>query len=36
MTRDELAQQAKNADISGTSGLSKDALQSKVQREADS
>jgi glycine/D-amino acid oxidase-like deaminating enzyme len=35
MTRDGLAQQAKNADISGTSGLAKDALESKVQRRAD-
>jgi hypothetical protein len=35
MTRDQLAQQASNADISGTSGLSKDQLQKKVQSEAD-
>jgi hypothetical protein len=34
MTRDELAQQATNADIPGTSGLPKDKLQQKVQREA--
>ncbi|WP_238164598.1 hypothetical protein [Kribbella pittospori] len=30
MTRDPLAQQASNADISGTSELSKDKLQQKV------
>jgi hemerythrin superfamily protein len=35
MTRDQLAQQAKNADISGTSGLSKDELQRKVQSEGE-
>jgi hypothetical protein len=35
LTRDQLAQQASNADIPGTSGLSKDELQQKVQREAD-
>jgi hypothetical protein len=34
MTRDELAQQAKNADLSGTSGLPKDKLQQKLQRNA--
>jgi hemerythrin superfamily protein len=34
MTRDELAQQAKNADLSGTSGLPKDKLQQKLQRDA--
>jgi hemerythrin-like domain-containing protein len=34
ITREQLAQQASNADISGTSGLSKDKLQQKVQREA--
>jgi hemerythrin-like domain-containing protein len=36
MTRDQLAQQASNADISGTSGLSKDKLQQKVQSESES
>jgi hypothetical protein len=36
MTRDELAQQASNADISGTSGLSKDQLKKKVEKEAES
>lgn len=35
MTREALAQQAKNADLSGTSGLSKDELQKKVQGEAE-
>jgi hemerythrin superfamily protein len=35
MTREELSKQASNADISGTSGLSKDELQKKVQSEAD-
>jgi hemerythrin superfamily protein len=35
MTRDQLAQQAANADIPGTSGLRKDKLQQKVQREAE-
>lgn len=35
MTREQLAQQASNADISGTSGLTKDQLQQKVQREAE-
>jgi hemerythrin-like domain-containing protein len=35
LTRDELAQQARNAEISGTSGLPKDRLQKKVQREAE-
>ncbi|MEV0288663.1 MULTISPECIES: hemerythrin domain-containing protein [unclassified Kribbella] len=34
MTRDQLAQQARNADISGTSGLSKDKLQEKLQSES--
>ena len=36
MTRDDLVQQAKNADVSGTSGLSKDELQQKLRREAKS
>jgi hemerythrin-like domain-containing protein len=36
MTREQLAQQASNADISGTSGLSKEQLQKKVQSEAES
>ena len=36
MTREQLAQQASNADLSGTSGLSKDKLQQKVRRAADS
>ncbi|WP_410790095.1 hemerythrin domain-containing protein [Kribbella sp. C-35] len=35
MTRDQLAQQATNADVSGTSGLSKDELQQKLQDEAE-
>lgn len=35
MTRDQLAQQASNADISGTSGLSKEQLQKKVQSEGE-
>ncbi|MER7243253.1 hemerythrin domain-containing protein [Kribbella sp. NPDC000426] len=35
MTRDQLAQQARNADITGASGLPKDKLQQKVQREAE-
>ena len=35
LTRDQLAQQATNAGISGTSGLPKDKLQQKVQRAAD-
>lgn len=35
MTRDQLAQQAANADISGTAGLSKDKLEKKVQSQAD-
>jgi hypothetical protein len=35
MTREQLAQQAGNADISGTSGLSKDQLQEKVHSEAE-
>jgi hypothetical protein len=36
MTRDDLAQQAKNADVSGTSGLSKDRLKKKLAKEAGS
>ena len=36
MTGDQLAQQASNAGISGTSGLSKDDLEKKVQKNADS
>jgi hypothetical protein len=36
MTRDQLAQQASNADIAGTSGPSKDKLQQKVQNQAES
>ncbi len=36
ITRDQLAQQASNADISGTSGLSKAKLQQKLQDEAES
>jgi len=36
MTRDQLAQQASNADISGTSGLDKDALKKKVEKAAES
>ena len=35
MTKDQLAQQASNADLSGTSGLSKDQLKQKVERAAD-
>ncbi|TWD72999.1 hemerythrin HHE cation binding domain-containing protein [Kribbella amoyensis] len=35
MTRDQLAQQAANADISGTSGLSKDELKKKVESEGE-
>ena len=35
MTREQLVQQAKNADISGTAGLSKDQLKKKVESEAD-
>jgi hemerythrin superfamily protein len=35
MTREQLAQQASNADVSGTSGLSKDELQKKLQSEAE-
>ena len=35
MTREQLAKQASNADISGTSGLSKEELQKKVQSEAE-
>lgn len=35
ITRDQLAQQAANADISGTSGLNKDELQQKVEGAAD-
>lgn len=34
ITRDELLQQARNADISGVSSLDKDALQKKLQQEA--
>lgn len=34
ITREQLARQASNADLSGTAGLSKDNLQRKVQREA--
>ncbi|MFG1820673.1 hemerythrin domain-containing protein [Kribbella sp. NPDC049174] len=36
MTREQLSQQASNADISGTSGLGKDALKKKVEKEAES
>ncbi|GAA1700561.1 hypothetical protein GCM10009745_54340 [Kribbella yunnanensis] len=36
MTRDQLAQQAANADISGTSGLSKDELKKKVESAGES
>lgn len=36
MTREQLAKQASNADISGTSGLSKDELKKKVEKEAES
>lgn len=36
MTRDDLAQQAKNADVSGTSGLSKDQLKKKLEKQAES
>ncbi|GAA1599814.1 MULTISPECIES: hemerythrin domain-containing protein [Kribbella] len=35
MTRDELAKQASNADIPGTSGLSKDELKKTVEKHAD-
>jgi hypothetical protein len=35
MTRDELAQQANNADIPGTSGLPKDKLEKEVHKHAD-
>jgi len=35
ITREQLARQASNADISGTSGLSKEELQKKVQSEAE-
>ncbi|MEU4195451.1 hypothetical protein AB0E69_26360 [Kribbella sp. NPDC026611] len=35
MSREQLAKQAANADISGTSGLSKDELKKKVESEAD-
>jgi hypothetical protein len=35
MTKDQLAQQATNADLSGTSGLTKDQLQKKVEDAAD-
>ncbi|ADB30639.1 Hemerythrin HHE cation binding domain protein [Kribbella flavida DSM 17836] len=34
ITREQLQQQARNADVSGTSGLGKDALQSKLREEA--
>ena len=34
MTREQLAQQARNAEISGTSGLSKDELKQKLESEA--
>ncbi|QNE17406.1 hemerythrin domain-containing protein [Kribbella qitaiheensis] len=34
ITRDELLQQARNADVSGVSSLGKDALQKKLQQEA--
>jgi hemerythrin-like domain-containing protein len=35
MTKDQLSQQATNADLDGTSGLTKDQLQKKVQDAAD-
>ncbi|MGW7681754.1 hemerythrin domain-containing protein [Kribbella sp. NPDC054772] len=35
MTRSELAQQANNADLSGTSGLSKDELEKEVRKHGD-
>jgi hemerythrin superfamily protein len=35
LTKDQLAQQATNADLSGTSGLTKDQLQKKVEDAAD-
>jgi hemerythrin-like domain-containing protein len=35
MTKDQLAQQAANADLSGTSGLTKEQLQKKVEDAAD-
>jgi hemerythrin superfamily protein len=35
MTKEQLAQLADNADLSGTSGLSKDQLKQKVERAAD-
>ncbi|MEU0090672.1 hemerythrin domain-containing protein [Kribbella sp. NPDC006257] len=35
MTKEQLAQQASNADLSGTAGLSKDQLQKKVQSAAE-
>jgi hemerythrin-like domain-containing protein len=35
ITREQLAQQATNADISGTSSLTKDKLQQKLRREAE-
>jgi hypothetical protein len=35
MTRDQLAQQATNADLSGTSGLPKDKLKKKVEDAGD-
>jgi hypothetical protein len=34
-TKEELLQQAKNANVSGVSGLSKDELQQKLREEAD-
>jgi hemerythrin superfamily protein len=36
MTKEQLVQQASNADISGTSGLSKEQLKKKVEQEAES
>jgi hypothetical protein len=36
MTKEQLARQASNADMSGTSDLSKHKLQQKVRREAGS
>ncbi|MEU4602760.1 hemerythrin domain-containing protein [Kribbella sp. NPDC023972] len=36
MTKEQLVQQASNADISGTSGLSKEELKKKVEQEAES
>jgi hypothetical protein len=35
ITKDQLAQQASNADLSGTSGLTKDELKKKVEDAAD-